>query len=659
MLTMAQVRGCLTRLLRRWRQLTPHPHDKYLNMKICSWVRMCELPGQRISVGVHNIAQSYSQHRGLCVKTSAAEEDKEASKVEAAKVEAAKVEAAKTALSSVLQTIKTSANLQYIIKCNLEAVKDLNSLQNRIISEACFQRLMEFRIQKLESDLPLKINSDPLYKLTNEIIEKNIKKIKAEYLCSVLESLLQMGPGDSRLTKCIESYFIREMNKNSDMNIDVVKRLASIHQNHMESHLRMTAYGAAVKRLGKSDKELSLRLASALTSSDGPESPRIKQLIGDALSNIKDLNFRDIHTVLLLLSLKKMYNAPLIKAISNILGKQEDLFYTEKQLKDLFFSCSVLSIYDQAVLEKLTNNLFKVFNLSGNNRNTLYPQILFSCSRLNWKHFVLVSTLIDQSVGLVMSDSFFRTRLVGVLHSLAHLNWTTENELLEGVLAKLPLTDLKEMNPTQWLEIVWSLVVLQKATADMIQDVLAEEYLEKIEKSVSDKPEYVKSNVRKKLLNVTGCSVLEFNQEVKPGSYEAWMKQAKQDVANHSVTSSMGKEVETALKSFEHISLSTNKLLDYGYVADFELQLAQEMGGNEEEKKVQRVAVKLLGFKDMLRSELEPEPDGESVMCIRHLKKMGYHVVLVPYFEWAKQYDEELKQEYLKKQMPALKQRFN
>ena len=45
-----------------------------------------------------------------------------------------------------------------------------------------------------------------------------------------------------------------------------------------------------------------------------------------------------------------------------------------------------------------------------------------------------------------------------------------------------------------------------------------------------------------------------------------------------------------------------------------------------------RVAVKLLEFKDMLRTELAPEPHGESVMCIRHLKKMGYHIILVSSF---------------------------
>ena len=40
-----------------------------------------------------------------------------------------------------------------------------------------------------------------------------------------------------------------------------------------------------------------------------------------------------------------------------------------------------------------------------------------------------------------------------------------------------------------------------------------------------------------------------------------------QDVANQSVTSVMGNQVEAALKKFEHISMSTNKVLDYGHVA--------------------------------------------------------------------------------------------
>ena len=249
----------------------------------------------------------------------------------------------------------------------------------------------------------------------------------------------------------------------------------------------MVVLQAAVKMLGRVDNQqlLSLRLNRALKSQDEPDSPRIKELMGDALLNIKNLNFRDIHTLLLLLSLKKMYNAPLVKAITNILAQQDVLFYTEKQLRDIFFSCSMLSIYDQAVLENLTNNLLKVFNKDGNNKNQVYPQILLSCSRLNWKHFVLVSMLIDHSLGTVMSETFPTERLVAVLHSLAHLNWTTQNELLAMVLAQLQMRGFKKKKPKEWIDVVWSLVILQTATAEMVQDVFAEEYLEKIEKVIS------------------------------------------------------------------------------------------------------------------------------------------------------------------------------
>ena len=147
------------------------------------------------------------------------------------------------AVSSVLQTIKTSTNLQYLFKCNLEAVKDLTSLQNRLISQACFQRIAEVVTLQLDSKQLQPISADPVHSLTCDIIEKNIKKIKKDYLCSVLESLLEMSRIDTRLMKCIESHFMIRMEGCTDMNI--VRRLASMHQNHLETNLRLTVYNVS------------------------------------------------------------------------------------------------------------------------------------------------------------------------------------------------------------------------------------------------------------------------------------------------------------------------------------------------------------------------------------------------------------------------------
>ena len=39
--------------------------------------------------------------------------------------------------------------------------------------------------------------------------------------------------------------------------------------------------------------------------------------------------------------------------------------------------------------------------------------------------------------------------------------------------------------------------------------------------------------------------------------------------------------------------------------------------------------VKLLDYKDMLRTSVVPEPDGQNAMCLRHLAKMGYNLIVV------------------------------
>ena len=39
--------------------------------------------------------------------------------------------------------------------------------------------------------------------------------------------------------------------------------------------------------------------------------------------------------------------------------------------------------------------------------------------------------------------------------------------------------------------------------------------------------------------------------------------------------------------------------------------------------------MKLLDYKDMLRTPDIPEPDGRNALCIRHLEKMGYNLIIV------------------------------
>ena len=39
--------------------------------------------------------------------------------------------------------------------------------------------------------------------------------------------------------------------------------------------------------------------------------------------------------------------------------------------------------------------------------------------------------------------------------------------------------------------------------------------------------------------------------------------------------------------------------------------------------------MKLLDYKDMLRTSVVPEPDGQNAICLRHLVKMGYNLIVV------------------------------
>ena len=230
-------------------------------------------------------------------------------------------------------------------------------------------------------------------------------------------------------------------------------------------------------------KSFSQLLAQPSTWTEDANSPLIQQIQSQALLNSNKISIPDAQKILCLLSLKKIRNAPLINALVARL-EEMPLFFKPKSLMSLIFACSVLSINNEEFLNSISNNL--IYNMSNfvslSDMQCYYP-VLISFSRLGWKHNEAIRGLIHAVVNLLSINELDKVKLVSLIVSLGHLNWTEDGEVIDSVIEKLE--GFEKEDCVRWLDVVWSLSILNKATVKMVHDVLTEEYYHFIEQSVA------------------------------------------------------------------------------------------------------------------------------------------------------------------------------
>ena len=228
---------------------------------------------------------------------------------------------------------------------------------------------------------------------------------------------------------------------------------------------------------------VSSLLHQTSTWQEDHNSKLIQELQGKLLQNAHQITIADVQATLCLLGAKKIRNSPLIKAMVNRL-QQTPLYFSSKQLKDLFYACSSLSVNDQTVLKNLSKNLLQVMSSTAEAKS-LYP-ILISCSRLGWKHYDVITALTNEVIKLFSQNLLEKNKLVSVIVSLGHLNWDGDIESLDTMMGALE--KLQKDLPLKWLDVVWSLAVLKRATMDMVHGVLTDDFCQSLEMLVGGKP---------------------------------------------------------------------------------------------------------------------------------------------------------------------------
>lgn len=219
----------------------------------------------------------------------------------------------------------------------------------------------------------------------------------------------------------------------------------------------------------------------------------IERLEDRALDIVETANPKELYRIFYLLSRQRHRNTPLIRAVVYHLNKTSVSSLSAVQLTNLVYALCTLNVYDVPILSKVCAELS---NKEADLTPKLAMSLMTSFSRLRWRESNVMQLLLNiidgksnlsqeedvRDSGSVTSqessplDSLDTSDKVGLILSLATLNVHTaqSKDMVEKVVRSPDVQALRQSSPLLWLDVVWSLSVLQMLDATSAASVLDE-----------------------------------------------------------------------------------------------------------------------------------------------------------------------------------------
>ena len=219
----------------------------------------------------------------------------------------------------------------------------------------------------------------------------------------------------------------------------------------------------------------------------------IERLEDRALDIVETANPKELYRIFYLLSRQRHRNTPLIRAVVYHLNKTSVSSLLAVQLTNLVYALCTLNVYDVPILSKVCAELS---NKEADLTPKLAMSLMTSFSRLRWRESNVMQLLLNiidgksnlsqeedvRDSGSVTSqessplDSLDTSDKVGLILSLATLNVHTaqSRDMVEKVVRSPDVQALRQSSPLLWLDVVWSLSVLQMLDATSVASVLDE-----------------------------------------------------------------------------------------------------------------------------------------------------------------------------------------
>lgn len=307
------------------------------------------------------------------------------------------------------------------------------------------------------------------------------------------------------------------------------------------------------------------------------------------------------------LAAKKRRSLPLLRSLAFNISSSSDKVDI-KQSADILYASAILNFHDEVLLEKICSDLYEC--IPQNKKRAVIHSIVTSIGILKYRDTELLDTL---SEWYVQNLQVCQTQdIVSILMTLATVYYTPVNADVLFTKLNSHVGSADMVSPSQWLDSVWSLVILGRATPEHYASVLSEKFINQL---TSFDIEDMSVATKLKLLNINGAARLRAKDTYKgpllDTNADNWKVQLSRPKEKQTLVTSVLEAMSNLLPSSQYIRTNINTgmgfLIDAEFMVDNKLtpmQLLSKSGvpiTRSDSRRGIKVAILVLDYHDTTR----------------------------------------------------------
>ncbi|XP_023940990.2 FAST kinase domain-containing protein 4 [Bicyclus anynana] len=365
----------------------------------------------------------------------------------------------------------------------------------------------------------------------------------------------------------------------------------------------------------------------------------------EAARLIANLSLPQMIKVMKALQQKGRRSTPLLRALSYNITKQPDPIDLKKSA-DLLFSMAALNFPDPVLLDRICNDVIE--SLPSNADNAVVSSVLVSLGLLKYRHEAALGALVEWAQA--RRDVCRPGDVVAAVVTLATLDYVPVHcdWLLETAVS---LKEEEMVKASSWLDLVFSLLILDKAEQHHLASTLRPEFIDKL-LSAGEIP--IPS--RRKLMTIDAYVGLKFPstsprlpEDISVGVPIVYTKEKSLYVQSIMDTFKSLVSSETFLR--RECQSGMGFIYDAEFAVDskcYPVPLDKAASRTD----VHRIAVLGLDYHDLARKV--PVPLGVNKLYSRLLELKGYKVLEIPYTDFNPKDKLVTRVQYIEKRLKQL-----
>ncbi|KAK7079787.1 hypothetical protein SK128_021714 [Halocaridina rubra] len=530
-------------------------------------------------------------------------------------------------------------------KTNLANLKDVSTLLHSCVqhnsSARAYQVLQTLSdlVEVKKIDFKKDVEQDVNFSKLLSLIERKSSTSSPLIVLTGLKNLLQLGISpEAYVVQCAENHLLWNVRK---VSVPVLLSIMLFQMNHQNTELQRKVLRETIETIQRRWVEIKgVRDIQIVYSHHTLFTLDFIGRIDDRTIELaEEMSYSELSAVFCSLGNTRRRATPVLRALAFHMAKQEDKL-TPKQLSNMLFSMHLLSFPEQLLLEKIGKDLIP--QVAAIDRSAIVGAVLFCMGQMRWRNTSLLEVLSEWVENNIQKCR--TSDLVSIILTLACVSYTPTNAeaLYKAVIPNLSISTVTRENV--WLDVVWSLSILGRATTNHIASVLNPSFVSKTNSAA----QHLRMGIKLKLLNVN--TVARLMMPMYSGPFLD-MTEFKDLIITQSRSEIMlKKHVQTMLHNFlpppmyirENIQTSLGIFVDNELTVDFRgkpipIQEYSDNFGEWKDSKplpegASKIAMFVWDYKDYTIGS--QELTGLNQFAVQVLEKTGHKVVQVPFFEY-------------------------